>query len=229
MDEKEIIKNRVQKRIDTIPWEELDCYECYIGGNSLNRDNPNDFDIFPVGAEEIKTGKLKVLSETRNAKTVLGNGKVIQICNYRYENLELLVQSFDFAHIQIGAYLKKSTDKMEVQEIYFTKEYSKAKITEGSFYTGSKYPISSLIRLFKYQNRNDLIGKSYIIECLRILEDILIRGFHSYDDFKDQLDAVDLGLLPEDFEDASPLFFSLYHLLTDESDPAAKTNRKEGL
>lgn len=81
------------------------------------------------------------------------------------------------------------------------------RITRQSTYTGSEYPLSSLIRLNKYVKRDIIKGKSYTIEVLKILNDIIKRGYTDYRDFKNQLDAVDLLLLePKESNAAYELF-----------------------
>jgi hypothetical protein len=54
------------------------------------------------------------------------------------------------------------------------------------------------MRLTKYAKRDHFPGRAYIPSIINILMDIIRRGFTSYDDFKDQLDAVDLGLVEKD-------------------------------
>lgn len=210
-----VIEQRVKRRISMIPWDQVDCEVCYIGGNSLRMAPPNDIDLFPVKGKDLKFGNdVNIVSSTRNAVTARLNGIPVQICKYEKGSLHELVESFDFAHIQIGAKLCKDIDgKMLVEEVYWTTEYEQAAIQEGTFYTGSDYPLSSLIRLVKYKERGDFAGKAYVWNLLNIVSDIIERGFRDYDDFKDQMDAVDLGLLPKDFQDADlmKIFDGLKH------------------
>lgn len=204
MNAKDILINRIEQRVKKLPWDQLKCDKCYVGGNSLNRLTPNDYDLFPFGDSNIETGNLEELFESKNAKTVSGNGFTIQICNYRKNNLKELVDSFDFAHIQIGAVIiRSSKGNVSIEQLYYSPAYTTSKITESTFFTGSDYPLSSLMRMFKYKDRGDFAGKSFMFEALSVLAAITKRGFSSYDDFKDQLDAVDLGLLPEDFKNVS--------------------------
>lgn len=65
---------------------------------------------------------------------------------------------------------------------------------QKTFFVGSEYPLSSLIRLVKYAKRG-LYPKrrDYTADILRILTAIIERGYSGYEDFKDQLDAIDLG------------------------------------
>ena len=51
--------------------------------------------------------------------------------------------------------------------------------------------------MIKYANRGMFSGRSYIIDILKIMTGILERGYKNYDDFKDQLDAIDLALLSD--------------------------------
>ena len=54
---------------------------------------------------------------------------------------------------------------------------------------------------------------TYYTAVINILANIIQRGFKDYDDFKDQLDAVDLGLLEEDYKDAKEDFLKLFEML----------------
>jgi hypothetical protein len=121
------------------------------------------------------------------------------MCNFFHPSLKALVDSFDFAHIQIGAMVDIKCKCVE--EIYYTEAYEKAHIIESTAYVHSEYPLSSLIRLVKYAKRDAFAGSSYIYSIITILKDIVERGFNDYEDFKEQLDAVDLGLLPEAFNE----------------------------
>ena len=76
---------------------------------------------------------------------------------------------------------------------------------------GSQYPLASLIRLNKYVKQGAFGGKAYIPSALNILMVVIERGFKSYDDYKDQLDAVDLGLVERDV--AGVNFMRLFNLL----------------
>jgi hypothetical protein len=203
MDLNEIITHRINKRI---PWEALDevltVNTVYVAGNCLNRSNPNDIDLFPVHDGDF-TGYNSdhVLSETPNAITIREDGAVIQLCNYHWNSLKELVDSFDFAHIQIGAKINIKTGGVE--EIYCSDNWILAHQIESTWFTGSAFPLSSLIRSNKYIQREEFAGKSYIPSILDMITAIVTRGFDNYQDFKDQLDAVDLGLLPEDLNDAN--------------------------
>ena len=59
-----------------------------------------------------------------------------------------------------------------------------------------------------------LMFQYYLMETLKVLRDIVSRGFTDYEDFKDQLDAVDLGLLPEDIKQLdNDVLMDLFELL----------------
>ena len=208
---KERISERISRRLKNITYNLVnlvdgDFYKFYVAGNSLNKSKPNDFDIYPVtecrfGVTLDSAKKLgcTILSETRNSTTIrLSSGVIIQLCDYYKPSLEELVKSFDYSHIQVGAELvvdEADFNSYSVEEVYFTEEYITSHVLETTWYTGSEYPISSLIRAFKYNKRENFSGNSYIVSVLNILNDIISRGVGNYDDFKDQLDAVDLQLL----------------------------------
>ena len=210
------IRARIEQRVPIAQLKNAGITEFYVGGNSLNKEVPNDIDIFPSNGKYFNASladKLgTVVASTTNAFTVkvnisrmfghhqidrvgeiIGEDKtvVVQLCNYIHDSLTELVDSFDFSHIQIGAKVKDG----DVTEIYYSKAYVNSKLCQTTEYTGSEYPTSSLIRSYKYAKRGDFAGNSHVISVFKILNDIFQRSFDDYDDFKDQLDAVDLGLV----------------------------------
>ena len=213
---KEIIERRLENRLKGITYHissmlgEYEEHSIYIAGNSLNRQKPNDFDIYPTHKNQFDSLCLEnynVLMKSKNAITVRipENGKIIQFCKYFKKDLKALVNSFDFAHIKLGAKIqieKEDFNDFYIKDLYLSKDYICSKVSEGSFYTGSEYPLSCLMRIFKYQKRGDFAGKSYMAETIKILSDIISRGFDNYDDFKNQIDAVDLMWMPENLEDS---------------------------
>lgn len=230
---KEQIKARIKKRLKFIE-EDLGCIlngkSFYIAGNSLNEEKPNDFDLFPMRRKDFRSDNINldsenniyIVSKTKNSDTLIIQGKAIQLCHYHHKGLEELVESFDYAHIKIGAKVSfKVNNRIDeisytilVKEVYFSDDWLQAKALGNTFYTGSEYPLSSIVRAFKYQKRGNFLGKSYIVQIIKALTDVVRRGWTSYDDFKDQLDAVDLGLLPEDIKNIDDkVLKDLYNLL----------------
>ena len=197
----------------------------YIAGGALN--GPiNDVDLFPVDAENrvklksIKNNAEKVLSETRNAITLKCDPWPIQVCNYQKESLEALVRSFDFAHIQVGVRVRWCLRKFVVKEVFFTDDFVVANAINTSWFCGSDFPLSSLIRTGKYYKRGTMPRGAHLRAVIDALTAVVRRGFEGKEDFKDQLDAVDLGLLPEDLEETGfESLKELYELL----DNSAKT------
>ena len=201
-----------------------------IAGNSLNADRPNDLDIYPDNSkfdfDAIKKRVISfdgayVVSETRNALTVNLSGHIIQFCNYSKPTVQQLIESFDFAHIQIGAVIHICWDPGDpdegggyagsfIQSIWVTDDYKTAHIIGTTWYTGSDYPLSSLVRCIKYAQRNTYANKfEYKADILKILGDIISRGYRDYADFKDQLAAVDLLLLEEQESQAAWRLFNI--------------------
>jgi len=217
----------------------------FLGGNFLNLDTePNDIDIFPCPEDEQFTRTInntRLLSQTSNARTLKStNSKLtLQLCNFHFNCLEDLVDSFDFSHVQIGArislyknideiavlkesqitkaiLLEEESAKISLDQLYYSKDWASSKLTGEINYTGSNYPLSSLIRLPKYLIKKKsppsqtLPRADYIRLLIPILNDLIQRGFKSKEDFKDQLDAVDISLA----EDASPEnWATLFNLL----------------
>ena len=172
-----------------------------------------DIDLFPGPADFPEITAEKICT-SRNATTYKTGQHPIQVCNYRYDSLRKLLESFDYAHIQVGAeltFMPQSLDpadnfktvkpELSVTRADFTDRFILAHTTDSTWYCGSEYPLSSMIRAGKYQKKGVLKRSGYIKAVLNALVDVLDRGFKDYEDFKDQLDAVDLGLVPEELED----------------------------
>lgn len=230
---KQKITDRIEHRLKSLFSSVAVClsygYDSYyIAGNSCNAAVPNDFDLYPVNGKfnfksiksRLKSVNGYVVCETRNAMTCNIGDKVVQFCNYSKPTLKLLVESFDFAHIQIGAKVAikwrpgdfeddiGGYDSSYVDEVYFTDEWLNSHALETTWFTGSEYPLSSLVRLQKYAKRGCYSSKhESTADILKILNAIVSRGYADYDDYKDQLAAVDLLLLePEESAAAEKLF-----------------------
>ena len=181
----------------------------YVAGNSCNSSAPNDYDVYPIENEfdfdEIKTYaekmKMPIASETKNALTIIINGTPVQFCSYIKPSLLSLIESFDFAHIQIGIGVHNEWDGeyecSEIKEIQTTCAWEESQLLNTTWYTHSEYPLSSLLRCVKYAQRGDFAGKSWKVSMMDIVKDIVERGYKDYDDFKDQISAIDLALLDE--------------------------------
>ena len=233
---KQKITNRIEHRLKSLFSSIATCLSheyaynsYYVAGNSCNAATPNDFDLYPkcdkFNFKDIKS-KLQsvngyVVCETRNAMTCNIGSKIVQFCNYSKPTLKCLVESFDFAHIQIGAKIAIERNPSNgddvggydssysyVDEVYFTDEWLNSHALETTWFTGSEYPLSSLVRLQKYAERGCYSSKhESTADILKILNAIISRGYNDYDDYKDQLAAVYLLLLdPEESAAAEKLF-----------------------
>jgi len=237
---KDVIKERMDARLKNIYSAIAICLSYdydgyYVAGNSCNAAVPHDFDIYPWGSDfDFKGIKYRIESvggyvviETRNALTVNINGKVIQFCNYNKHDLISLIESFDFAHIQIGVAVEITWrpgdfeddpggyDHSVIKYVEYTDEWQRAHMLETTWYTGSEYPLSSLIRLNKYYQRGCYAKKQeYKKDILNIMSDIIKRGYSDYQDYKDQLAAVDLLLLEPEEKEAA---WNLYKACSDHS------------
>lgn len=227
MNIKETLEKAVTIKAKRIPaWDIafiLDNDDFRVAGGCFMDEVPNDYDVYPAFGKSFNTDRIRkntieslkgeVICETKNAITVKVHGKVIQFCTYYKATLQELVDSFDFSHCQVGVeFSSRETDDggiatPEINDIAWYDAWVEYRITRQSTYTGSEYPLSSLIRLNKYVKRDIIKGKSYTIEVLKILNDIIKRGYTDYRDFKNQLDAVDLLLLePKEANAAYELF-----------------------
>ena len=232
---KDVIRERMDTRLKNVYSDIAIClsyhYDGYfVAGNSCNAAAPHDFDIYPWGNnfnfEEIEL-RIKyvdgyVVTKTRNALTVNINGSIIQFCNYNKHDLVTLIESFDFAHIQIGVAVniewrpgegpddRGGYDCSKIRYVEYTDNWQRAHMLETTWYTGSDYPLSSLLRTVKYFQRGAYANKfEYKKDIINILNNIISRGYKDCTDYKDQLAAIDLLLLePEEREAALNLYLT---------------------
>lgn len=233
---KSVIKERMDTRLKSVYSAIAIClsYEYngyFVAGNSCNASAPHDFDLYPWGNNKFDFEGIKsriesvggyVIIETRNALTVNIGGKTIQFCNYSKPDLISLIESFDFAHIQVGVAVRiewmhskgpknrGGYDYSWVEYAEYTDSWQRAHMLETTWYTGSDYPLSSLLRTVKYYQRGAYANKyEYKKDIINILNNIISRGYEDYQDYKDQLAAIDLLLLePEEKEAAWDLFLT---------------------
>lgn len=233
---KDDISSRILLRIDPHYLEEVCKDEKFvvIAGNSLNKAKPHDIDVYryleesaeekPVetelrfgGSQPVREvakldwctgqgGPHRIVYEFANARTVKHDDTTYQYCAYQ-KPFHKLIESFDYAHVQVGAVLDLKTH--EITEVYFTDKYVRWLITGKSCFTGSEFPMSSLLRAEKYK-RYEVLNSSEFRECvLTALGDVIQRGFDDYEDFKTQLQAVDLLLLEKNESNAA---YRLYQI-----------------
>lgn len=228
------IKSRMDKRLNNLYSAiaialSYDNSGYFIAGNSCNASTPNDFDLYPLRGEDFDFSGIKsrieavngyVVCETKNALTCNISGKIVQFCRYKKKDLVELIESFDFAHIQIGCKVHidwrpgdfeddpGGYERSVIKEVAYTPNWEQAHLLETTWYTGSEYPLSSLIRVMKYFQRGAYANKhEYKTDVLLILNNIISRGYKDYADYKDQLAAIDLMLLePSESEAAWKLF-----------------------
>lgn len=233
---KDEIKERILIRIDPQYLEEVCKDEKFvvIAGNSLNKAKPHDIDVYRFledNAEEKPVefdhtvfvdgniravakldwctghgGPHRIVYESANARTVKHDETTYQYCAYQ-KPFHKLIESFDYAHVQVGAVL--DLKKHEITEVYFTDKYVRWLLTGKSCFTGSEFPLSSLLRAEKYKRYEVLNSHEFRTCVLTALGDVIERGFNDYDDFKKQLEAVDLLLLEEDESNAAYRLYAI--------------------
>jgi len=217
------IRKRILKRLSKLDFTPYEVKEFYIGGNSLNEPEPNDFDLFPIVENQFEHLDNKVegyIHKTANAITYENNGEIVQFCKHYKESLEKLIEGFDFAHIKVGAHIRVSLGsehwarRIEIVKVYISPDYVASRILKRSFYTGNEdnYPISSIARAFKYHARGDIENPWDVL--LEILTHLIRRGFKGYKDFLEQMDAIDIQMVDEErIKDRSLLARQLFELL----------------
>ena len=177
------------------------------GGALTKDDSPKDFDIYGVGraisVPNLKWQLVDVLAKSSNAITTVVNGQVVQFCSYYKATPQETIEAFDFAHCQAGAVFD---GKGELQEVVSTDNFWRSEEAGTSWYTGSEYPLSSLMRCMKFHKRGLFADNIQKVSALRILCDIVKRGFEDAEDFSDQCASVSESFCKLNGDDADELF-----------------------
>ena len=211
-----MLKERGESLLDMLPDDIkrvlIDNKAIFAGSAMIPKHEINDIDVFFYRYKDYKNAVNIITQtykafETTNCVTINTNYVKIQLCKYNYSTMARLVESFDFAHVQV-AYDVFS------QEVIYTEQAKEAFISRTTTFTGSEYPLSSLIRLNKYYKRGYISGRGLIGEVLLIFKAILERGFEDYEDFKDQLNAIDLNFFDTE-GGKNDLAYELYQVCLD--------------
>lgn len=213
---KKTITERAVRCLNLLPLSLLqDEITFYIGGGCLVMDKPNDYDIFVQDPEEVYQTHFNVgyelVYKSKNALTIKKGKYIIQLCNYWKPTLKELVDSFDFAHIQVGVtignfdenYSYYETSEDRVINVYYTKAYVESLLTGRTRIANTRleYPMSTVLRTQKYFERGLMSKKNYICQMVYAMSQVCLRGIKNYEDFKDQLEAVDLMFEVDDVND----------------------------
>lgn len=188
----------------------VDNHGIFAGSAMIPQHCINDIDVFFYNSKDYGNAVDAICTvykyfRTANCVTITPRDDVkVQLCKYNYPTMRQLVESFDFAHVQI-AY------DIFTQDITYTEQAKDAFTSHTTTFTGSEYPLSSLIRISKYYERGMIPGRGLIGEVLLIFKAIIERGFEDYEDFKDQLNAIDLHFFDTEGGDNS-LAYDLYQV-----------------
>ena len=227
-------RNRIQKRvnINRRAFGKLGLESFYIAGGALMPPEPNDYDLFPVGKKDFdELFKWKpdphigdpissFVWDTPNALTINSEGIKIQLCKFWNESLVKTVERFDFTHCKIGAEIGridiKGKKMFKVNDVYISEDFVRYRILGYSEYCGiheKDFPLSSLLRVFKYIKKG-YIRSTYDV-IFKILEAFLERGYKDEEDFKTQLQGIDVGVEEaEQLDVNSESLKHIYFLLT---------------
>lgn len=177
------------------------------GGALTKDDSPKDFDIYGVGraidVPNLKWMLVDVLAKSSNAITTVVDGQVVQFCSYWKESPQKTIEAFDFAHCQAGAVFD---GEGRVVDVVATEAFWESEEIGATWYTGSEYPLSSLMRCMKFHKRGLFKDNAHKASALSILCDIVKRGFEDDEDFRDQCASVSESFCKLNGNDADELF-----------------------
>lgn len=200
----DVLVRRICSRIDvprvreicSVPW-------IAIAGGSLLDAEPHDFDVYAA----TDAGKLNLMRIQANAErkgwtyvTTTPNAltmkdpqhRTYQFCTFCRPTPQELISAFDFAHCQVCV---SNYGANENWKAYYTENFLQAMATQRTFFVGSPYPMGALCRVVKYAKYGyyGQNGQAWIRDVFKILTAFVQRGFRDFDDFKAQVDSVDLG------------------------------------
>ena len=209
----DVLLRRIFSRIDVALVREIcSVPEIAIAGGSLLDAEPHDFDVYAA----TDTGNLNLgliqsvagrkgwtyVTMTRNALTMKDpQGRTYQFCTFCRKDPQELIEAFDFAHCQVC--VSNFGAEGNSWRAYYTDNFLQAMASQRTFFVSSPYPMGALCRVVKYAKYGyyGQNGRAWVRDVFKILDAFVQRGFRDYDDFKDQVDAVDLGFEgPEAFK-----------------------------
>lgn len=182
------LKEKLTEWTKSAVYEAKDLFIC--GGciaSMINDEEISDYDVYcksegtaKAVSEYFDTRMDHVLSNTGNAVTF--NNKIQLITKFSGEP-EKVIDKFDFLHTQ--CYFDGATNELHISER--VENVIKEKVL---VYTGSSYPVSTLIRIPKYIKRGWYISP---VQHARIILDVSVLDLTDSYILKDQLMGVDLG------------------------------------
>lgn len=202
--------NRLKRRVDLKALYDIVGHRYTVAGGAILAQEPHDYDIYatnqnePLDLDSIQDKAeacgWKKVCMTRNAMTLRDpKGRIFQFCTYAKCDTSELIRAFDFAHCQAGIDVQYTFGDDPFCIFHCTSEFMQAMVLQKTFFVGSEYPTSSLIRLVKYVKRGLYSARhDYLADILRILTAVINRGFADYEDFKDQMCAIDLNYESEE-------------------------------
>lgn len=198
MNKNDLLRVLTQRAIKAIRSSKphLDTGEYFVAGSCIATDKANDIDVYPAGEKAFIVPALNRIDTKSLNSVTIANNPPIQFCRYKKPDLNSLISSFDFSHVQAGAHIFRG----QIISVAWTESFLYSGACRQSDFEGSEYPLSSAIRLLKYNKRGEISQRGATVAMIKIIEAIVARGFKDYNDFKDQLDAVDLGLVPANIE-----------------------------
>ena len=188
---KNILNQTVRPQIKDLGYDPNDFFVC--GGcivSMLNDEPVNDFDVYckKDNINEDMVANLWANSEDNDVVSNTGNAitlksKIQFITKFGGKPREV-VENFDFLHT-------KTFYDFQSDELYLPSEVKEVIKRKILVYTGSAYPVSSLLRIPKYIKRGWVIGA---VDHMKIVMDTnALDLINDSNVLKDQLMGVDLG------------------------------------
>ena len=217
----EIEKLKIKQLLGTDVYDMLKETKCVLAGGAITslftNKEINDFDIYFTSKESLSQVFAQAFSVSEDEflspydlivkfatkRSMLcvdkyGQQKLQFIHYKRHDNIESIFKSFDFEHV-MGAF-DFATEEFVLHENFMKTNAQRLM----QFNPATDFPITSMMRVQKYKERNYTISKA---QMLRIAFTIANKEYASWEDVKSEVSGL-YGIAPEDmFDEAKP--FSL--------------------
>jgi hypothetical protein len=153
--------------------------EFVVFGGACLRGAPADIDLAPA---EGKRAAFVQLAEKLKAEPTAQYGKLeadgvpVQLCLVDDQPLRTFIESFDFAHCKVGVRLAWQKRKWVPKEAYLGPEFLAAMLTQGTFYTGGRWPLRSLTRTAKVAEKLELSTDECHVLAMQVVKHIYTKG-----------------------------------------------------
>lgn len=158
-----------------------------LAGGALLHGAAKDLDFWPSADQDAMKAWKRVVGESRYPVCRrVEDGTMVQLCMVEGRSLVELVESFDFAHCQVGVDVMHTKDNgWGVYAVHWTQHFECAMIAQGTYYTGGESAVNSLARVNGVAEKLRLDRGETRALILQVVEDVLKDPAGNLEKFKE--------------------------------------------